>query len=167
MKASLGQPIEPTAVAAGGSACRPRIFGIGADPGHHEQRKPSTSVPTEASGWRSTFRRSSARLTEQTRQPRYVHSDPARLVLGQHFGLQRFGLVVPGDIGERLSIGVSDDVAAGDLVGAPGRGEAAVRHGFRRSGTYRFHFTGVTASGVPLLELIQPVAVSLHGLGSL
>jgi hypothetical protein len=31
---------------------------------------------------------------------------------------------------------------------------------------YRFHFTGVTASGVPLL-LIQPDAVSLHGLGSL
>jgi hypothetical protein len=37
-------------VAAGGSAYRPRIFGIGAEPGHHEQRKPSTSVPTEASG---------------------------------------------------------------------------------------------------------------------
>ena len=49
-EASLGQPVEPTAVAAGGSACRPRIFGIGAEPGHHEHRKPSTSVPTEASG---------------------------------------------------------------------------------------------------------------------
>jgi hypothetical protein len=32
---------------------------------------------------------------------------------------------------------------------------------------YDFHFTGVTASGVPLLELTQPDAVSLHGLGSL
>jgi hypothetical protein len=41
------------------------------------------------------------------------------------------------------------------------------RHGFRRSGTYRFHFTGVTASGVPLLELIQPVAVSLPSNGAL
>jgi hypothetical protein len=35
---------------AGGSAYSPSSFGIGADPGHHEQRKPSTSVPTEASG---------------------------------------------------------------------------------------------------------------------
>ena len=68
------------------------------------------------------------------------------------------------DVRERLTVGVADDVAAG---GAPGRGEAASGHGFRRSGTYRLHFTGVTASGVPLLELIQPVAVSLHGLGSL
>jgi len=29
------------------------------------------------------------------------------------------------------------------------------------------HLTGVTASGVPLLELTQPRAVRLHGLGSL
>jgi hypothetical protein len=32
---------------------------------------------------------------------------------------------------------------------------------------YGFHFIGVTASGVPLLELIQTDAESLHGLGSL
>jgi hypothetical protein len=31
----------------------------------------------------------------------------------------------------------------------------------RKAGS-AFHFTGVTASGVPLLELIQPDAVSLH-----
>jgi hypothetical protein len=30
-----------------------------------------------------------------------------------------------------------------------------------------FHFTGVTTSGVPLLELTQPDSVSLHGLRSL
>jgi hypothetical protein len=30
-------------------------------------------------------------------------------------------------------------------------------------GRYGFHFTGVTSSGVPLLELTQPDAVSLHG----
>ena len=68
---------------------------------------------------------------------------------------------------QRLTVGVADDVAAGDIVGAPGRGETAGCYGFRRSGTYRLHFTGVTESGVPLPELIQPDAVSLHGLGSL
>jgi hypothetical protein len=41
---------------------RPSSFGIGADPGHHEHRRPSTNVPTEASGWRSTVRKSIARL---------------------------------------------------------------------------------------------------------
>ena len=34
----------------GVSAYRPSSFGVGADPGHHEHRKPRTSVPTEASG---------------------------------------------------------------------------------------------------------------------
>jgi hypothetical protein len=38
---------------AGGSAYSPRRFGVGADPGHHEHRGPSTNVPTEASGFRS------------------------------------------------------------------------------------------------------------------
>ena len=33
-----------------GRANKPSSFGIGADPGHHEHRSPSTSVPTEASG---------------------------------------------------------------------------------------------------------------------
>jgi hypothetical protein len=32
---------------------------------------------------------------------------------------------------------------------------------------YGFHFTGVTVSAVPLLELTQPDPVRLHGLGSL
>jgi hypothetical protein len=58
-------------------------------------------------------------------------------------------------------VGVTDDVAAGDLVG-PGRGETAGRHGFHGPAGSAFHFTGVTARGVPLLELIQPDAVSLH-----
>jgi hypothetical protein len=38
---------------------------------------------------------------------------------------------------------------------------------FYRAASYGFHLTGVTASGVPLLELTQPDAVLLHGLGSL
>ena len=38
------------------------------------------------------------------------------------------------DVRERLTVGVADDVAAGDLVGAPGRREAAGRHGFYRRG---------------------------------
>jgi hypothetical protein len=42
-----GRAVAP---AAGGSAYSPSSFGIGADPGHHEHRSPSTSVPTEASG---------------------------------------------------------------------------------------------------------------------
>jgi hypothetical protein len=35
---------------AGGRAYSPISFGIGADPGHHEYRRPSTIVPTEVSG---------------------------------------------------------------------------------------------------------------------
>ena len=46
-------------------------------------------------------------------------------------------------------------------------GEATGRHGFHPPARYGFHLTGVTASGVPLLELTQPDAVRLHGLGSL
>jgi hypothetical protein len=57
-------------------------------------------------------------------------------------------------------MGVTDDIA-------PGRGEGAGRHGFHPPARYGFHLTGVTASGVPLLELTQPDAVRLHGLGSL
>jgi hypothetical protein len=41
---------------------------MGADPGHHEHRSPSTIVPTEASGCRSTVRRSIARLVPQPGQ---------------------------------------------------------------------------------------------------
>jgi hypothetical protein len=42
------------------------------------------------------------------------------------------------------------------------------RIGRERGGAlYDLHFTGVTASGVPLVELIQPDVVSLHGLGRL
>jgi hypothetical protein len=54
-----------------------------------------------------------------------------------------------------------------DRVGAPGRWEAAGGHGFHEPAGNGFHLTGVTASGVPLLELTQPDAVRLHGLGSL
>jgi hypothetical protein len=42
-------------------------------------------------------------------------------------------------------------------------GAAGCHRGRRpRGGKYRLHATGVTASGVPLLELTQPAAVSLH-----
>jgi hypothetical protein len=33
---------------AGGKAYRQSSLGIGAEPGHHEHRRPSTSVPTDA-----------------------------------------------------------------------------------------------------------------------
>ena len=74
---------------------------------------------------------------------------------------------------ERAGIGAEqiDYVLMGQVLQA-GAGQITARqaagkrrvgsHSFRRSGMYRFHFTGVTASGVPLLELIQPDAVSLH-----
>jgi hypothetical protein len=35
---------------AGRSVYRPSSFGIGAEPGHQEHRRPRTSVPTEARG---------------------------------------------------------------------------------------------------------------------
>jgi hypothetical protein len=50
-------------------------------------------------------------LPEQFRQPRDVDGYPAGLVLLQHLCLPRFGLVVAGvDVGERLPVGVPDDV---------------------------------------------------------
>jgi hypothetical protein len=61
----------------------------------------------------------------------------------------------------------SDAHPQGYLVGAPGHREAAGWHGFYRPAPYGFHLTGVTASGVPLLELTQRDAVRLQGLGSL
>ncbi len=45
--------------------------------GHHEHRKPSTSVPTEASGWRSIVRRSMARLVPQPGQKTSSQGLPA------------------------------------------------------------------------------------------
>jgi hypothetical protein len=63
---------------------------------------------------------------QQLRQPRDVQRDPPRLVLRQHLRLPCFGIVVAGiDEHERLTLGVADDVAAGHLVGMPGRRKAA------------------------------------------
>jgi hypothetical protein len=62
---------------AGGRAYNPSSFGIGAEPGHQENRRPRTSVPTEASGWRSTVRRSIARLVPQPGQKTSSHGVPA------------------------------------------------------------------------------------------
>jgi len=46
----MGQHASRFVIAAGGSLFRPRITGIGAEPRHHEQRKPSTRLPIDASG---------------------------------------------------------------------------------------------------------------------
>jgi len=69
-----------------------------------------------------------------------------------------------------LEFGMTPDVVA-TALGVPivhVSGSAGNGGGASSSGRlYGFHLTGVTASGVPLLELTQPDAVRLHGLGSL
>jgi hypothetical protein len=66
------------------------------------------------------------RLPQQLRQPRDVDRDAPRLVGGEHLRLPRFVFVLAAvEVGKNLPIGVADNVAAGDLVGMPGRGEAA------------------------------------------
>jgi hypothetical protein len=56
------------------------------------------------------------------------------------------------------------DKPAGVLSARRQRGEAQRCHRGRDGGMgYVLHFTGVTSSGVPFLELIQPVAVRRHG----
>jgi hypothetical protein len=65
-----------------------------------------------------------------------------------------------------LPAGVLDPKGFGVLDELPRRREAAAGHRVR-TGRYGFHFTGVTASGVPLFELTQPAAVRLQGEGSL
>jgi hypothetical protein len=59
---------DARAFAAGGSACKPSILGIGANSGHQEHPSPRTRVATDARGWRSTFRGSIARLVPQPGQ---------------------------------------------------------------------------------------------------
>jgi hypothetical protein len=90
-QASRGQPPDHRFVAAdfaaGGTECRPRILGIGADSGHHEHRSPRTRVATEARGWRSTFRRSIARLVPQPGQNTSSQGVPAisaARIVGDH-----------------------------------------------------------------------------------
>jgi len=78
---------DAAAFAEGGRACSPRILGIGADSGHHEHRSPSTSVATDARGWRSTLRRSTARLVPQPGQNTSSHGVPAisaARIVGDH-----------------------------------------------------------------------------------
>jgi hypothetical protein len=65
----------------------------------------------------------------------------------------------------RLPFGILDPKGFGILDDVPGRREATSPHGFD-TGRYGFHFTGVTASGVPLFELTHPAEVRLHGEGS-
>ena len=55
----------------------------------------------------------------QYRPPRDVDGNSTRFVRGQHLGLQRLGFAVSRvNPRERLSIDVTDDIAARDLVGA-------------------------------------------------
>jgi hypothetical protein len=63
------------------------ITGIGAEPGHHEHRSPSTRLPTLASGWRSIVRMSIARLDRQPGQCTSSHGMPAitaQRIVGDH-----------------------------------------------------------------------------------
>jgi hypothetical protein len=69
--------LETDALAPSRRAKSLSSFGIGAEPGHQEHRRPSTSVPTEARGWRSTVRRSIARLVPQPGQKTSSHGVPA------------------------------------------------------------------------------------------
>jgi hypothetical protein len=71
-------------------------------------------------------------LPKQLRQPRNVDGNPARPVLRQHLRLQRFGRVVAGvQVGERLAVGITDDITAGILSTGHGggnrRGDSANR----------------------------------------
>jgi hypothetical protein len=51
-----------------------------------------------------------------------------RFVFGEHLGLHRLGFALSrANVDEGLAVGVADDVAAGHLVGAPGRREALLR----------------------------------------
>jgi hypothetical protein len=66
---------------------------------------------------RAPRRQPPSRFPKQLRQPRDVDGDPSRLVLGQDLGLPCLGIVVAGaHEDERLSVGVPDDIAAGDRV---------------------------------------------------
>jgi hypothetical protein len=85
------QAVPSRARFAGGNAYSPSSIGIGADPGHHPHRKPSTIVPTEAIGYRSTVRRSIARLYELVAQLRratkgedYRHNAAELMRLAEH-----------------------------------------------------------------------------------
>jgi hypothetical protein len=63
-------------------------------------------------------------LPEQLRQSRDVDGDPSRLVVREHLSLPCLGFVVAGiDVGERLTVGVPDDIAAGHRVGCQGGGK--------------------------------------------
>jgi hypothetical protein len=65
-------------------------------------------------------------LPEQFRESRDVERDATRLVGGEHLRLPRVGFVVTAvELGQRLSVGVPDDITAAPLVGMPRRREAA------------------------------------------
>jgi hypothetical protein len=89
-------PTDPSSIAHavtvcsnpdGGGVYTPGSFGIGADPGHHEHRSPSTRVTTEANGSRSMARRSIARLVpqpEQNTSSQGVSASSAARIVGDH-----------------------------------------------------------------------------------
>jgi hypothetical protein len=66
--------------------------------------------------------------------PKQPHCRAMLTAIRRAFGLHRFGFAVAGvDVGRRLPVGVTDDIAA-HPVGAPGRREATRRHHFSRLG---------------------------------
>src|SRR5271170_457460 len=68
-------------------------------------------------------------LPQQLRQPRDVDGDPPRLVFRENLRLQCFVLSVARvDVCESLSIGVANDIAARNLVWAPGRRKTSGHH---------------------------------------
>jgi len=116
-------------------------------------------------GFRARAGRFSSQFTAETERSRCRAS-------GSHARVRLSGVPAPDAI--RFIIRTTARLVALDMCECPafgvdmsGCGEAAGRQGFHPPARYGFHLTGVTASGVPLLELTQPDAVRLHGLGSL
>jgi hypothetical protein len=67
-----------------------------------------------------------AAASEKLWQPRDVDGDPSRLIFREHVRLPRLDLGLAAvDVGDRLSTGVTDDVAAGYRVGVLRCGETA------------------------------------------
>jgi peptidase S46-like protein len=94
------------------------------------------------------------------------HDDDESQTHCSHSCRARLSVPETTDLGKSLPTATAR--SPGGLVGKAcsmtRQGEAAGCHRFFRRGTYGFHCKGVTASGVPLPELIQPAEVSLNGL---
>src|SRR5580700_3178522 len=85
------------------------MLGIGAVSGHHEHRSPSTRVATEARGWRSTLRRSIARLAPQPGQNTSSQGVPAISAARSRVGVA---------VAARRRLTETGDAASGCQIGA-------------------------------------------------